>query len=33
MEHYGVKIDEIDRILGISGKLFSKNDIPDQNQK
>ena len=28
-----IKIDEIDRILGISGKLFSKNDIPDQNKK
>ena len=28
-----IKIDEIDRILGISGKLFSKNDIPDQKQK
>jgi sialic acid synthase SpsE len=28
-----IKIDEIDQILGISGRLFSKNDIPDQNQK
>lgn len=28
-----VKINEINQILGISGKLFSKNDIPDQNQK
>ena len=26
------KIDEIDKILGIKGKFFSKNDIPDQNQ-
>ena len=28
-----IKINEIDKILGIKGKLFSKNDIPDQNQK
>ena len=27
------KISEIDQILGIKGKFFSKNDIPDQNQK
>ena len=27
------KINEIDQILGIKGKFFSKNDIPDQNQK
>ena len=28
-----IKINEIDKILGIKGKLFSKNDIPDQKQK
>ena len=27
------KIDEINKILGIRGKFFSKNDIPDQKQK
>ena len=27
------KINEIDQILGIKGKFFTKNDIPDQNQK
>lgn len=27
------KLKEIDEIIGVDGRLFSKNDIPDQSQK
>ena len=32
-ENLLTKVVEVDKILGKRGKLFSKNDIPDQNQK
>ncbi len=32
-ENLLTKVEEVDKVLGRKGKLFSKNDIPDQNQE